>query len=235
MTLVNAETGEVVSRSLDECEAVIERGLGTFVEVGEALMEIRDQRLYRSTHSDFDTYCRERWGFSRRRSDQLIGAAEVVGQLGTIVPSPTTESQARALGPLRDQPEQMAEVMAEVTEEAEATGTKVTAEKITERVKERTARPAPDVGDDHVTKYVEADPAIDLLRYRAAAGKAITRAQELCTFDPERLALSAGVDAHGQALVWESIGILRQSINDWFARLDQHRPSGLRVVDGGNQ
>lgn len=145
MTLVNAETGEVVAHTLEECEAVIERGLGTFVEVGEALMEIRDQRLYRSTHSDFDTYCRERWGFSRRRAGDFIEAADVASAVGEISPTttPTRESHAAALAPLRDQPEAMAEVMAEVTEEAEATGSKVTAEKITEKVKERTTPPAP--------------------------------------------------------------------------------------------
>lgn len=33
---------------LEELEATIERGLTTFVEVGLALLEIRDSRLYRA-------------------------------------------------------------------------------------------------------------------------------------------------------------------------------------------
>jgi len=80
---------------LSELEAVVESGLQTFVEVGQALSEIRDSRLYRETHATFEDYCRERWQFTGRRGRQLIAAAEI----GTIVPA-ENESQARALAPL---------------------------------------------------------------------------------------------------------------------------------------
>ena len=50
---------------LPELEAVIERGLATFIEVGKALMEIQDGRLYRETHATFEDYCRQRWEMSR--------------------------------------------------------------------------------------------------------------------------------------------------------------------------
>lgn len=134
---IETDTGEVLSRSLDQNEAVIERGLGTFVEVGEALMAIRDGRQYRDAdYSDFDTYCRERWGFTRNRADRLIGAADIAGVM-PIGTTPQTESQARALAPLRDDPEAMAEVMADVAAQVEAEGGRVTAEKITEKVTER--------------------------------------------------------------------------------------------------
>ncbi|MEH2025334.1 hypothetical protein [Nostoc sp.] len=36
-----------------------------FVEAGKAFMELRDRRLYRSTHRSFEEYCRERFGYSR--------------------------------------------------------------------------------------------------------------------------------------------------------------------------
>lgn len=86
-----------VSR-LTQCEAVIERGLKTFVDVGTALLEIRDSRLYRSEYDTFEDYCRERWGMSRPRAYQLIDAAEVSTNLSTIVDKlPATESQARPL------------------------------------------------------------------------------------------------------------------------------------------
>jgi hypothetical protein len=39
-----------------ELENVIERGLSTFVEVGNALLEIRDSKLYRETHPTFEAY-----------------------------------------------------------------------------------------------------------------------------------------------------------------------------------
>jgi len=86
------------TRTHAELEAVVERGLSTFVDVGNALMEIRDGRTYRETHGDFDSYCRERWGLSARRANQQITAARVVGDVssvGTMVP--TNERQAREL------------------------------------------------------------------------------------------------------------------------------------------
>ncbi len=52
-----------------------------FYLAGCALRELRDRRLYRSTHKSFREYCQDRFGFTRRRSDYLIGAAEVVDNL----------------------------------------------------------------------------------------------------------------------------------------------------------
>ena len=86
--------------TLGECEAVIERGLKTFCEVGEALLAIRDGRLYHATHSSFEDYCRERWGMLKAHAYRFMEAAEVVDNLkrspiGDLLPS--TESQARPL------------------------------------------------------------------------------------------------------------------------------------------
>ncbi|MCB0205745.1 MAG: hypothetical protein KDH89_13065 [Anaerolineae bacterium] len=85
-----------------ELETTIERGLQTFVDVGLALMEIRDTRLYRADYGTFEDYCRERWGWTRQRANQLIASADVVSNLEmtTIVVKPSTESQARPLAPL---------------------------------------------------------------------------------------------------------------------------------------
>lgn len=80
------------------CEGVIERGLATFVDVGTALLEIRDDRLYRAEFGTWEDYCRKRWGFSDRRASQFIEAASVVPKiLGSGLPAPTVESQAREL------------------------------------------------------------------------------------------------------------------------------------------
>ena len=86
---------------LIELERVIEKGKTTFVEVGNALAEIRDSRIYRSSHGTFEDYCRERWGWSNRYVNMHIASAEVATNLaasGTIVP--VTESQARPLAKL---------------------------------------------------------------------------------------------------------------------------------------
>lgn len=48
-----------------------------FVEIGLALATIRDRRLYRAEFRTFEEYCRERWGFSRRRAYQLIACARI--------------------------------------------------------------------------------------------------------------------------------------------------------------
>ncbi len=97
---------------LDECEETIERGVATFLEVGQALLEVQTRQLYRTNYSSFPSYCRERWGFSRSRSYQMLDAGRVVAQLSTIVDSgqlPKNECQARALAHIKD-PQLQAEV-----------------------------------------------------------------------------------------------------------------------------
>lgn len=67
------------ARLVCACGAVllIERGLTTFVEVGEALLEIRESRLYRETHATFEAYCQSRWAWSGDHAKRLMNAAEV--------------------------------------------------------------------------------------------------------------------------------------------------------------
>lgn len=79
-------------------EQIIDRGLKTFVEVGNALAGIRESRLYRTDHATFEAYCRERWGFNDRRASQLISAAALVSTIvETGLPAPANEVQAREL------------------------------------------------------------------------------------------------------------------------------------------
>jgi hypothetical protein len=107
--------GEVLTLAeisrLGELEAVVETGLTVFVKVGNALLEIRDSRLYRQQFPTFEAYCKERWGLKQSRAYQLLDAAVVVGNLqsSTIVELPKTESQARPL--TRLEPEVQREVM----------------------------------------------------------------------------------------------------------------------------
>ena len=99
-------------RTLAGLEAIVTSGLMVFVEVGLALAEIRDSRLYHETHATFESYCADRWGFTGRRGRQLIAAAEV----GTVVPI-ANEAQARELAPLLNEPDQLREVWANVVAE----------------------------------------------------------------------------------------------------------------------
>lgn len=88
---------------LDKLEGIIERGLVTFIEVGQTLLEIRTQRLYRATHPTFEAYCRERWGWSKQHAIRQIQAARVAGTLAPTGAIPATGRQARELVPLLDQ------------------------------------------------------------------------------------------------------------------------------------
>lgn len=105
---------------LDQLEHVIERGLATFVEVGEALLAIRDERLYRETHATFEDYCRDRWGMTAPRAYQLMDAAKVVGLVSTTVETEVpSERVARELVPvMREDPEAVALVMSEAQDRA---------------------------------------------------------------------------------------------------------------------
>ncbi|MCC5651921.1 hypothetical protein LC609_19295 [Nostoc sp. XA013] len=58
-----------------------------FFEAGKALTELRDRRLYRSTHSTFEEYCKDRFGFERRHPYRLIEAAGVVDNLIKMCPN----------------------------------------------------------------------------------------------------------------------------------------------------
>ena len=46
-----------------------------------ALKILRDKKLYRETHATFESYVRDRFGFTRRSADYLISAAKIVENL----------------------------------------------------------------------------------------------------------------------------------------------------------
>jgi len=81
-----------------------------FFEAGKALAELRDRRLYRSTHSTFEEYCKDRFGYNRSRSYQLIDAAIVVDNLHKcpqfVDILPTAEGQVRPLTKLETEQQQ---------------------------------------------------------------------------------------------------------------------------------
>lgn len=101
--------------TLIELESVIERGLQTYVEVGEALKEISERRLYREQGFDtFEAYCEQRWGMGRQTAYQTIRAAEVVGNVKTFLQPDAQPSfmQAHALSSLP--PDQQRELASRV-------------------------------------------------------------------------------------------------------------------------
>ena len=137
------------STALTEHEAVIERGIQTFYEVGMALADIRDRKLYRASNRTFEEYCQGRWQMTGSRAYQMIDAANVVSTIvETEVPPPVNEGQARELGRVPE-PERAA-VWSETVERTEG---KPTAAAVRETYEQRQAPPQDDdllAGDDWV-------------------------------------------------------------------------------------
>lgn len=122
---------------LEQCETIIERGLRTFVDVGGALLKIRDKKLYRQEYSTFEEYCQSKWSIARRTAYQYIEASKVIENVrrGAQI-EPVNERQARPLTKL--DPEQQREIWREVVEtapEGKITG------KFVEEVVERKTKP----------------------------------------------------------------------------------------------
>ncbi|MBD2295074.1 hypothetical protein H6G06_16690 [Anabaena sphaerica FACHB-251] len=78
-----------------------------FYAAAKALKEIRDRRLYRSTHSTFENYCRSRFGFTNRHVNYLIAGSLVVENLmGTNNSQIKTQDQTRTNGSQIEIPEE---------------------------------------------------------------------------------------------------------------------------------
>jgi hypothetical protein len=242
VNLVNAETGEVVAHSLAECEETIRRGL---TEAAGAYARIRDERLYRAAgFSSFDSYCRERFGHDRGYADKVIRAAGVAAELSPMGLT-LNERQARELAPLRDDPEAMAEVMDEVTTEAEQTGTKVTATKIREKVTEKIEAQTPTIEQRWAAVLTLHPYLADIpTRYKA---EALAGAEALTQFDtterarreeifqrwarsrPDAERASQQAEQHTKAEhagdeLLDAIAVCERSLDAWMARADQLPP-----------
>ena len=151
---------------LEHYEQIIAQGIETFVEVGQALLAIRDQRLYRQSYTTFEDYLRQRWDLSRSYAHRMIDAAVVVEHLlpnGNIVP--VNEAQARPLTSLP--PEQQQEVWQQAVETAPAG--KVTAKHVQQTVNRAkataTAAKPPKPFDVHATERQIKDLYMAWLRH----------------------------------------------------------------------
>ena len=129
------ESNSIEKIELSEYEAVIENGLKTFVDVGEALLKIRDKKLYRFEFGTFEEYCKSRWNLKQASAYRFIDAYGVIENLksspiGELLPA--NESQARPL--TRLEPDEQREAWKRVIEKAPPTG--ITAAIVLEAAKE---------------------------------------------------------------------------------------------------
>jgi hypothetical protein len=163
------------SARLAECERKIRDGLQTFVEVGRALADSRDGKLYRQTHETFEAYCGMEFGLTRKRAYDLMGASDIIDALAEIngtadsddetqmspigdIPIPATESQARELSGLP------AETAAQVMRTAADLGDRVTASSI---------RAARDLVSPRPTKVTETEPTTTEFAVEPTTGEVI--------------------------------------------------------------
>lgn len=93
---------ETERQRLEKCETIIQRGLEVFLQVGQALFQIRSERLYRAEYATFENYCRDKWNLSRIHVHRIIDASEVVLNLMPVSRDrlPENEKQARPLSSL---------------------------------------------------------------------------------------------------------------------------------------
>lgn len=95
-----------LSNEEQQLRARLERVVrSAFYYGGQALEQIQTQRLYRSTHDNFESYCRETFDFTRDYAYLKIGAARVYHNLLNSLPTncqqprvlPTKQGQLRPI------------------------------------------------------------------------------------------------------------------------------------------
>lgn len=236
-------TGDLVSQRLAEAEAIIERGLGTFMDVGNALARVRDERLYRGTHGNFEDYCRARWAMSRKRAYDLMSAAETVEALSPIGDIlPTTESQARELTGLP--PAVAAEVMQAAAESGKVTAATIrdarnditgvatittsTVEHVDTETGEMLDGPTlagRAAADAAVDAFLAGDPeSAARLQFERNISRVIDAALTLTQFSPSRTA-----EVLPDYLLDNALS-LDASIHDWCERVRKETTRPLRLV-----
>ena len=105
-------TGELVQKlessplsesEIEERDKLEDTVQQAFFVAGQSLKVLRDKKLYRETHSTFESYIRDRFGFTKRKAYYLIDAVEVVNNLKSepmVHFLPTSERQCREIAKL---------------------------------------------------------------------------------------------------------------------------------------
>ncbi|MCM2419073.1 hypothetical protein [Streptomyces sp. RKAG293] len=85
---------------LGVCERAVENLATATWLAGKALHTICNRKLYRHTHTRFDTYVEERWEISARAAYQMIEEWPLAERLTQTMGEPATASHTRALLPV---------------------------------------------------------------------------------------------------------------------------------------
>jgi hypothetical protein len=150
-------------RRRDECETIMCKGWDAFLEVGQALLTIRNQRLYREQYATFDDYCRQRWEYSKTHANRLIDAAVVAAILTPIGVKVNSESQLRSLSALS--PKEIPDAWKRAEELAG--GAQITAKIVRRAVEDFKTGPGPDptlhVPRSTLPRRTTSSPALKLI------------------------------------------------------------------------
>lgn len=150
-------------------EEIIEKHQKSFLEVGAALVAIKDGRLYRSEYKTFEEYVCSRWGWTRQRAYQLISADSVAENVKHVL------QNARQASELAKAPkEKQAAVVDAVAEKATKENRKPTAKDYKEAVEDLEYEDCDD-DDDDLEMPVQVTSA-ELAVSNAEIGKKIVQA-----------------------------------------------------------
>ncbi len=115
IAVVSPEPVAVDEVRLSELESIIGAGMRSFVDVGNALAEVRDSGLYRANYRTFEAYVSERWGWNRSAAYKYIAAAEVQGNVSSQTQLPTMTHATLLSAFSSEQQVRMAPKIAELT------------------------------------------------------------------------------------------------------------------------
>jgi hypothetical protein len=70
---------------LEQLEVIVRANISAYIEVGNALKTIKDEKLYKANHKSFNLYCIKVWGFTRSTAHDYLKAVAVAASVRTSV------------------------------------------------------------------------------------------------------------------------------------------------------
>jgi len=175
-------------------DGVVRRGLTTFIEVGNALAEIRLRELWLAGgHTSWAAYCQSVGGFSKTHANRLINSAEIAIRIAEAAPigaTPTSESQIRPLCKLK-QPEQQIRAWKFATERAEGQpSARVISDVVAELMAVKAPKPQPSISRNSKIAHL-----LRLLRSEAKGNRSAKVMESLITRLEKCLSIKATEEA----------------------------------------
>ncbi len=257
--MTTAELTQREATDLDRCEIVIEKGIKTFVAVGNAMLEIRDRKLYRTTYGTFEDYCAQRWQLDRQYAYRIMDSARVhaaldAGQdddgsvpgLSPIGDKPVNEAQARPLTPLLPKPDatpterkqaerQLQGAWREAVETAPRTAhgqPKVTAAHVARTVTRRAQRAATSPPGEQLAAVPSNDDLDAQLESEMADTAERFRSEFATAMAKADDVMEFDMDRIAEVIDRDKLARYLRSWRRWCDEIDSRTKPGLRVVGG---